>query len=596
MLGARGSTVLPVVLVSALGACGGDGGGDDDGAGADADIEDRVAVSGAIQKGPFILGAQVQVNVLDAAGDPTGAVFNTTTTNDKGEFSVTVEPSVVELVTEGFYYNEATWSLSAAPISMRALAELDSAGAQQIYVNAVTHMARPRALSLYAGGAELSDAVAQAETELASAFPLVAPASLAPGTAMNALGGDDDSNAYSLAMSCLVAQVAQWSSDGADVDAQLQQLINNVASDLADDGVVAEFQIVDFDPYECVASLQRRLADIGATAAELPDPQRVLDLDRDGDPNRTDPDGDGDGVDAADDPVIAVAGTGNDLLVVTGGSGRAIQLIGRHPNTGAPMYGPLAAADESGTLTDVVDAIPAFGGIVIRRSGGEIHLLAAGADNAAPLPIPGFTGSAAWISAAHDGALLVVDPGGDVFRVIADTSTALPISNAARVAGSDADYVVLDVTGAVRIVEDAAVTDVLGLDGIVIVDVAVDIVGADENGYLAISDAGAMYRFSAAAPTAVEDTAVTGITSLHLSTGRLLAVTDTGIWDLAGGAGSQRQIADVGGFTSVTGPIAWEPSGVSIYAGIDADGDVQLIERFDDLTIGTLYRPVYVPR
>jgi hypothetical protein len=64
---------------------------------------DPVTVSGAVQKGPFILGAQVQLNLLDSLGNPTGTVFNTTTTSDKGEFSVNVSPSVVDLVTNGFY-------------------------------------------------------------------------------------------------------------------------------------------------------------------------------------------------------------------------------------------------------------------------------------------------------------------------------------------------------------------------------------------------------------------------------------------------------------------------------------------------------------
>ena len=55
-------------------------------------VIEPVDVSGAVQKGPFILGAQVQLNVLDSVGNPTGTVFNTTTTSDKGEFSVGVAP------------------------------------------------------------------------------------------------------------------------------------------------------------------------------------------------------------------------------------------------------------------------------------------------------------------------------------------------------------------------------------------------------------------------------------------------------------------------------------------------------------------------
>ena len=108
------------------------------------------------------------------------------------------------------------------------------------------------------------------------------------------------------------------------------------------------------------------------------------------------------------------------------------------------------------------------------------------------------------------------------------------MSNVVRVAGGDPNYVYLDNTGAVRIVESATVTDVLGLGGITITDVAADLLEFAD-GYMAISDAGALYRFSVASPTAVEDTEVTGITSLHLSMlglGRLFAITAGGVWDL----------------------------------------------------------------
>ena len=156
----------------------------------------------------------------------------------------------------------------------------------------------------------------------------------------------------------------------------------------------------------------------------------------------------------------------------------------------------------------------------------------------------------------------------------------------------------LDNTGAVRIVESATVTDVLGLGGITITDVAADLLEFAD-GYMAISDAGALYRFSVASPTAVEDTEVTGITSLHLSMlglPRLFAITAGGVWDLFGeSSGSPLLISDVAGLSSFNGPVSWGESGIRAYVATDGAGDVQLIYYTGDLSINSLFRQVYVP-
>ncbi len=48
----------------------------------------KVALKGAVQKGPFVLGSSVSISVLDKSGSPTGSVFNTQTTTDLGEFAL----------------------------------------------------------------------------------------------------------------------------------------------------------------------------------------------------------------------------------------------------------------------------------------------------------------------------------------------------------------------------------------------------------------------------------------------------------------------------------------------------------------------------
>ena len=600
-----GTEAIRLVFFVYLGAwvtgCGGsdpvnaDDSGDPNGAG------ESVVVSGAVQKGPFILGAQVQLNLLDSVCNPTGAVFNTTTTTDKGEFSVSVNPSVVDLVTNGFYYNEGTWKLSAASISMRALAEITASGPQEVYVNALTHMAQRRALNLYAGGAALSSAVSQAEGEVRGVFAaLIPPESLVSGTEMNLLGGDTPSNAYLLALSCYVSQAALNLSDGTDNDAQLQQLINNIATDLETDGVVDPLfieqkidQASTLDPYECVASLQKRLEDIGDLITVLPDPQQVFDLDRDGIPNSDD----------TNDPIVSLAvihsaGAHTQLLVVRRDSGHAIQLIGDPPppSVGGVRYNPVLVTDATLFLTDAVEVVATADHMVIRRGDGTVNWVM-GADYTEAQPVTGIASAAVGITVSLGNLLLVIDDTGNVTRhqppITELPASSLPMSNVVRVAGGDPNYVYLDNTGTVRIVEGVTVTDVLGFGGITITDVAAGFQGVPST-YMALSDAGALYRFSAAAPTAVEDARVPGILSLHISN-TVFAVTAGGVWDLFGlGSGSPVQVTDVAGLTSFYGPVTWGESGINAYVATDSAGDVQLIHFSGDLSINSLFRQVYV--
>jgi hypothetical protein len=51
-----------------------------------------VHLSGAVAKGPLVLGSQVDVSTVDSAGNPTGTVYQTMTTTNAGEFALDVPP------------------------------------------------------------------------------------------------------------------------------------------------------------------------------------------------------------------------------------------------------------------------------------------------------------------------------------------------------------------------------------------------------------------------------------------------------------------------------------------------------------------------
>jgi len=249
-------------------------------------------ITGAVEKGPFVLGSSVSLSPVSAQGQPTGETFNTQTNDDAGRFSVeivgTTGPASIE--GSGFYYNEVLGRLSSAPIILRAFAEISDAANQTVFLNVITHMSYNRVQDLVsAGSAAFPAARAQAEGELVATLG-IGGAGYSPGRAanqMSLLGGDDEANAYLFVASATLAQAALTASPQS-VDATLQELMNTIAADLADDGDIAaaiKTQLTDaqqaLDPDQILADLAARAAAIGSDTP-LPNPHQVLDSDADG--------------------------------------------------------------------------------------------------------------------------------------------------------------------------------------------------------------------------------------------------------------------------------------------------------------------------
>lgn len=267
------------------GAAGGAGGGD-------ASFELR----GAVQKGPFLVGTSLTVSVLDAAANPTGENYLTQTTNDLGEFELVLDDAAfVAIEGTGFYYNEVTGELSGANLTLRAHAEVGAM--DPAFVNLVTHLTFARVRGLIGAAMSFADARAQAEQELREQLQ-VGPVGFdpaVPGTSLNVLGDDNDANAYLFAVSTVLAQVAATRAEaGGSADAHLQEVLNALSLDLAEDGmllagIVDEIQAaeatVDGDAVE--SALAARLTSIGSSAT-VPDIDRILDTDNDGVANADD--------------------------------------------------------------------------------------------------------------------------------------------------------------------------------------------------------------------------------------------------------------------------------------------------------------------
>jgi hypothetical protein len=350
--------------------------------GSDAAVSDARApfqLSGAVQKGPFVLGSSVQVSSLDNDGSPTGDVFPTKTNDNLGGFALTVNPKsagALALEGTGFYYNESTGKLSDAALTLRAFYDLKEGGNQSAYINIVTHLTYDRVLKLVKGPPTVSfaAAVAQAEKELRTALGIGGRSfdPKASGVSMNVVGGDSDANAYLFGVSAILAEIATRAAAGASVDAQLQQLINTVSSSFALTGQVSA-SLVDqianvqqtVDPQALMDKLKARLTEVGSTAV-VPDLNRIWDTDGDGIPNAID-----------NCPLIANADQAplNDVCRITirkfdascgaalgdfTGDGK-LDIIGWTRNNGAPNPVTVYAGDGKGGLSPILTPAPTVG-------------------------------------------------------------------------------------------------------------------------------------------------------------------------------------------------------------------------------------------
>jgi len=250
-----------------------------------------VALSGSVEKGPFIIGSSISIAALTAAGDPTGEVFGTSTHSDLGEFEVNLDAAgPVALEGEGFYYNEILGGLSDAPLTLRGLTEAGGSAATA-HLNVVTHLAHERARALMGTGLSASAALTQAEGELRAALGFSPPGfdPQVAGAGMSIFGGDAPANGYLLAVGATILMVAvEEAGDEEPLDATLQRSLNALAFDLADDGaldpeVVAVLEDASdrLDRYDLLDRLEVRLEEIGASAV-LPDLDPFLDIDDDG--------------------------------------------------------------------------------------------------------------------------------------------------------------------------------------------------------------------------------------------------------------------------------------------------------------------------
>ncbi|HIR95513.1 MAG TPA: leucine-rich repeat protein [Candidatus Coprenecus stercorigallinarum] len=240
------------------------------------------SVSGNVQKGPFAQGTAITIQALDESLNPTGQNYSTTTYDDFGAFSIgsQIESRYVEIVANGYYYNEVAGSLSKSQITLRSISDLSEDGNTNI--NLLTTLESDRIRWLVTNeDMEVADARRQAEQEIYDVFhiPLEVGDSGFDKADISKAG---DGNAVLLAISATL--------QGSRTEAELSELIAKISSELQNTGTLGKSDLAEqirtggmgLDYRQIASNLEARYSQLGLRGYVIPPFEDFLDINGNG--------------------------------------------------------------------------------------------------------------------------------------------------------------------------------------------------------------------------------------------------------------------------------------------------------------------------
>ncbi len=193
----------------------------------DEKVMDIKAISGRVQKGPFINGTPVRVIELNSDLQQTGKSFETQVSDDKGTFelkNIGLISQYVELQASGYYFNEVTGNVSESQLTLRALTDLNSGATPNI--NILTTLEYGRVEYLISNGVSFDKAKQQAQAEVLGIFSIGQPG-IGNSEELSIVGGSAGDAAL-LAVSSILQ--GNLSTGG------VSQLVADISSDIRTDG------------------------------------------------------------------------------------------------------------------------------------------------------------------------------------------------------------------------------------------------------------------------------------------------------------------------------------------------------------------------
>lgn len=240
------------------------------------------SVRGNVQKGPFAQGTAITIQALDESLNPTGQNYSTTTYDDVGAFSIgsQIESRYVEIVANGYYYNEVAGALSKSQITLRSISDLSEEGNTNI--NLLTTLESDRIRWLVTNeDMEVADARRQAEQEIYDVFhiPLEVGDSGFDKADISKAG---DGNAVLLAISATL--------QGSRTEAELSELIAKISSELQNTGTLGKSDLAEqiraggmgLDYRQIASNLESRYSQLGLSGYVIPPFEDFLDINGNG--------------------------------------------------------------------------------------------------------------------------------------------------------------------------------------------------------------------------------------------------------------------------------------------------------------------------
>lgn len=191
-------------------------------------------ILGHIEKGPFVQGSEVTLTDLNKDLSQSGKSYTTNTTSDLGSFdfgqTLDLSSGIVELKTNGYFYNECTGSLSNSQITLKAIADTD--GAANLNVNLLTHLEYARVKYLVKSGKSFKQAKEQAESEILKTFAITDKIDLPEKVSLT----DNDKNANIL---LAISSIMLYDKS----EAEFSEFIAKFSNDLEKDGTIDNSQL-----------------------------------------------------------------------------------------------------------------------------------------------------------------------------------------------------------------------------------------------------------------------------------------------------------------------------------------------------------------
>lgn len=198
--------------------------------GEDNDMEPKLnfeKIDGFVQKGPYLNGTTISIAELNNDLSPSGKIFTSQILDNKGSFeikNVELTSQYVELMADGFYFNEVKNANSSARLTLLALSDLSNKSS--LNVNVLSSLEKNRVYYLISQGESFSDAKKKAQHEILSIFE-IDKEEIGESEQLDISKPGDD-NAILLAVSVILQGYLSVS--------ELSELLANISTDIREDG------------------------------------------------------------------------------------------------------------------------------------------------------------------------------------------------------------------------------------------------------------------------------------------------------------------------------------------------------------------------